>query len=139
MADQTVAEIGPGLLLLLGVGHDDGAEDIDYLAKKTAHLRIFSDADGQMNRSVMDVQGECLVISQFTLYGDCRRGRRPSFVAAAPPTKAEPLYQQFLSALAREGARVKSGIFRADMQVDLVNDGPVTLIVESRPPAEVKG
>lgn len=136
--DRAVAEIGPGLLILLGIGHGDGVEDVDYLVKKTAHLRIFSDQAGQMNRSLMEVGGECLVVSQFTLYGDCRKGRRPSFVAAADPGVAEPLYQQFIAALAREGVPVKSGIFRADMQVDLVNDGPVTLLLESRPSVELQ-
>lgn len=126
-----VAATGPGLLVLLGVGRDDGAVDAAWLAEKVADLRIFEDAGGKMNLSVLDTKGEALVVSQFTLYGDCRRGRRPGFDAAAPPEKGESLYERFVALLRGAGVPVKTGRFGATMVVKLENDGPVTLIAES--------
>lgn len=131
-AGEAVASTGPGLLVFLGVGKDDGHEDAAWLAEKIANLRIFEDAGGKMNRSVLDVSGEALVVSQFTLYGDCRHGRRPGFDAAAPPEKGEELYERFVGLFAGHGVPVKTGRFGARMRVRLENDGPVTLIVESR-------
>jgi len=125
-----VGEIGTGLMLLVGFTHDDTSREIDWMTGKLLGLRIFADDDGKMNRSVADVGGSILVVSQFTLYGDARRGRRPSFVDAAPPEVAIPLYQQFLLALADGGVPVAAGEFGADMKVELVNDGPVTLLLE---------
>ena len=122
---EEVAAIGPGLLVLLGVHRDDGEEEADRLARKLGALRVFEDEDGRMNRSVADVGGEVLCVSQFTLLGDTRRGNRPSFVDAAPPVLAEPLYERVRRALGASGGR-----FGAHMQVTLVNDGPVTLLVE---------
>lgn len=129
---QTVGEIGPGTLVLLGVGRDDTERDADYLAEKIAHLRIFEDDAGKMNHSVLESGGAMLVVSQFTLLGDCRKGRRPSFAAAAPPETAEQLYTHFTDRVRAMGIQVATGRFRAMMQVCLVNDGPVTLILESR-------
>jgi len=128
---ETVGSIGPGLLVLLGVTHADTRQDADFLAEKTAHLRIFSDDAGKMNRSVKDVGGGILVVSQFTLYGDCRKGRRPSFDAAAPPEHARTLYEYFVERLRAHNLPVETGVFQAAMQVSLVNDGPVTFILES--------
>ncbi len=122
---EEIARIGRGLLVLLGVRGEDGVEDADRLAGKLERLRVFEDAEGRMNLSVRDVDGELLVVSQFTLYGDARKGNRPSFVDAAPPELAEPLYEHVRSALGAEGGR-----FGARMQVALVNDGPVTLLLE---------
>jgi D-tyrosyl-tRNA(Tyr) deacylase len=122
---ETVAEIGPGLLVLLGVRGGDTEEDADKLARKLLALRIFEDADGKMNRSVADAQGELLCVSQFTLYADARKGNRPSFVEAAPPEEAEPLYERVRDALGAKGGR-----FGARMRVELVNDGPVTLVID---------
>lgn len=127
-----VGRIGPGLLILLGVGPDDGPDDGARLADKIVHLRIFPDDEGRMNRSVRDTGGEVLVVSQFTLYGDTRKGRRPSFVGAAPPALAEPLYERFCEQVAALGPAVARGVFGAHMEVSLLNDGPVTLILESR-------
>lgn len=125
--------IGPGLLVLLGIGHEDGSEDIDYLVKKTAALRIFNDADGVMNRSVVDTGGEVLVVSQFTLMASTRKGNRPSYIGAAPHSIAIPLYEQFCEALsAAIGKSVGTGEFGADMQVSLLNDGPVTICIDSK-------
>jgi D-tyrosyl-tRNA(Tyr) deacylase len=124
-------EIGKGLLVLLAVGREDGPSDADALADKVANLRIFDDGSGQMNLSVLQTGGEVLVVSQFTLYGDSRRGRRPSFVAAAPPEAASALYRQFVARVAAAGPRVAEGVFRAHMDVELVNDGPVTLLLDS--------
>jgi D-tyrosyl-tRNA(Tyr) deacylase len=129
---QVVGEIGRGLLVLLGVTQDDTPRDVEYLAEKITGLRIFGDDEGKMNRSLLDVGGAMLVVSQFTLLGDCRKGRRPSFIAAAPPELAEQLYEQFVAAVERLGARVATGRFRAHMDVGLVNDGPVTLLLDSR-------
>jgi D-aminoacyl-tRNA deacylase len=132
IAGETAGEIGPGLLVLLGITHDDTPEQARWLAEKIAGLRIFNDADGKMNRDVTEVGGGVLIVSQFTLYGDCRKGRRPSFVGAAPPAVAVPLYEEFITAMKALGVPVATGRFGADMQVELVNDGPVTVIVDSR-------
>jgi D-tyrosyl-tRNA(Tyr) deacylase len=129
---ETIARIGNGLLVLLGVTETDTAEDVRRLAEKISHLRIFADENGKMNRSVLDSGGEVLVVSQFTLYGDCRKGRRPSFVNAAPPELAVPMYEAFIEALRSLGLPVRTGRFGAMMQVELVNDGPVTLILDTR-------
>ena len=132
--DGTVkSAIGQGLLVLLGVGHEDGEEDIDYLVKKTAGLRIFNDADGVMNRSVVDVEGEALVVSQFTLMASTKKGNRPSYIEAAGHEKAIPLYQTFCRRLEEAiGKPVGTGEFGADMKVALVNDGPVTICIDSK-------
>lgn len=124
-------EIGPGLVLLLGVTSSDSEKDVDYLVEKTLGLRIFPDPEGKMNLSVRDAGGELLVVSQFTLYGDCRKGRRPSFDRAAPPELARALYRQFVEKAAAAGIRVATGVFQAHMKVSLVNDGPVTLVYDS--------
>ncbi len=129
---QRVAAIGHGLLVLLGVGRDDGREDADYLAAKIANLRIFDDSAGVMNRSALDVGAAALVVSQFTLFGDCRKGRRPSYGLAAPPEAARPLYEHFAARLAQAGLTVATGTFQAMMEVRLVNHGPVTLLLDSR-------
>jgi D-tyrosyl-tRNA(Tyr) deacylase len=129
---ETVAAIEHGLLVLLGVTATDTPADVQWLAEKTANLRIFNDAAGKMNLSVADIGGSLLVVSQFTLYGDCRKGRRPSFVAAAPPDIAVPLYEAFVNALRSLGLPVGTGRFGAMMQVELVNDGPVTLILDTK-------
>lgn len=125
-----VGSVGRGLLLLVGIAPGDGPAELAWMAKKVVGLRIFPDAEGRMNRSLLDVEGGILAISQFTLYGDCRRGRRPSFVGAAPPDLASPLYDRFCELLEAEGVPVGRGIFGADMAVSLVNDGPVTLVLE---------
>ncbi|KJS30947.1 MAG: D-tyrosyl-tRNA(Tyr) deacylase [Desulfatitalea sp. BRH_c12] len=130
--DTPVGAIGPGLLVLLGVAREDTLRDADYLAEKLCHLRIFEDEDGKMNRSLLESGGQMLVVSQFTLIGECRKGRRPSFAAAAPPELAECLYLHFAEQVRKRGITVATGQFRAMMHVSLVNDGPVTLIVESR-------
>lgn len=127
---DVVGEIGAGVCVLVGVTHDDGPADAAKLAAKVAHLRIFDDDAGAMNLSVLDTAGAALVVSQFTLYGDTARGRRPSWVAAARPEHAEPLIDAFVRELGALGVPVETGRFRADMQVVLVNDGPVTLLVE---------
>jgi len=132
VAGQVVGAIGRGLVVLLGVERGDGPADAEGLANKTAELRIFPDASHNMNRSVEEVGGACLVVSQFTLAGSTRRGRRPSFDAAAPPGDAEPLYAQFVARLRARGLPVATGTFRAMMEVELVNDGPVTLLLEGR-------
>ncbi len=134
-----VGEIGAGLLVLLGVGKPDTAADADYLAEKIVGLRIFSDGAGKMNLSLLDIGKELLAVSQFTLYGDCRKGRRPSFDHAAPAEQARGLYEHFVAAVRRLGVRVETGVFQADMAVSLVNDGPVTLVVESLPPNQSGG
>ena len=130
VAAQAVADIGSGLLVFVGVTHDDTAATATKLADTIGNLRVFDDAEGIMNRSLLDIGGEALVVSQFTLYGDTTRGRRPSWVAAAPPEVAEPLCDAFASRLQDVGLRVETGRFGADMQVSLVNDGPVTLMLE---------
>jgi D-tyrosyl-tRNA(Tyr) deacylase len=131
VAGETVGEIASGWLVLLGVGPADTQKQVEWLAEKVAHLRAFADADGKMNLSVQDVNGSVLVVSQFTLYGECSKGRRPSFIGAAPPATAEPLYEAFVTALKMLGVPVATGRFAADMQVDLVNDGPVTFILDA--------
>ena len=128
---EAVGSIERGLLVLLGVQAPDTQGDADYLAAKIVGLRIFNDAQGKMNLDLRDVQGGVLVVSQFTLYGDARKGRRPSFVQAAPPEQARQLYEYFLEATARHGVPVAHGVFGAHMQVHLVNDGPVTLLLDS--------
>jgi D-tyrosyl-tRNA(Tyr) deacylase len=125
-------EIGPGLLVFLGVGEGDTEKDCAYVAEKTAHLRIFPDGEGMMNRSVSDADGAVLVVSQFTLWGDCRKGRRPSFVRAAEPETARALYERVVALLRGKGLPVETGEFREMMAVHLVNDGPVTLLIDSR-------
>jgi len=132
VSGEVVGRIGPGLLVLLGVGAGDGEADADYLAEKTLGLRVFPDEDGQMNRSVRDLGGGILVVSQFTLYGDARRGRRPGYSAAAGPEEASRLYERFVARLRPSGLRVETGVFRAAMDVTLVNQGPVTLLLDSR-------
>lgn len=129
------AAIGAGLMILLGIGHEDGQEDLAWLVKKVAGLRIFNDDEGIMNRSVVDVEGECLVVSQFTLMASTKKGNRPSYIGAAGHEKAIPLYEQFCAALAEAiGKPVKTGEFGADMQVALVNDGPVTICIDTNNP-----
>jgi len=123
--------IGRGLLVLLGATHDDGAREASWLAGKLATLRIFADAEGKMNLDVRESGGAVLVVPQFTLYGDARRGRRPEFTAAARPEVAEPLFERFCRELEGQGVRVERGVFRAHMRVELVNDGPVTMLVET--------
>ena len=128
----TVGEIGPGLVVLLGVARDDGEGDARYLVEKVLNLRVFDDAEGRMNLPLADAGGALLVVSQFTLYGDVRRGRRPSWVEAAPPELAERLYEFFVAEAGRAGVRVETGVFRQMMEVELVNDGPVTILLDSR-------
>jgi len=132
VGEEVAGEIGQGLLVLLGVTHNDTIDDARWLAEKTVGLRIFADDEGKMNRGVSDVGGSVLVVSQFTLYGDCSKGKRPSFITAAPPEIAIPLYESFVDAVRALGVPVATGRFGAMMDVELVNDGPVTLIVESK-------
>lgn len=127
---ERIAEIGPGLLLLVGIGQADEEIDLERLARKIVSLRVFPDEAGLMNRSLLDVRGEVLAVSQFTLYGDTRKGRRPSYVAAARPDVAEPLFDRFVDALRAEGVSTQTGRFGAKMAVELTNDGPVTLVLE---------
>ena len=129
---QTVGAIGQGLMVLLGVAQGDTSQEAKALAEKTAGLRIFEDDAGKMNRSVEEIGGSLLVISQFTLLGDCRKGRRPGFTDAASPELADQLYEEYVAALRSRGVNVATGVFRADMQVALVNDGPVTMLLDSR-------
>lgn len=124
-------EIGQGLVILLGVGQNDEVSDSEYLVNKVINLRIFEDLEGKMNLSVQDIQGDLLVVSQFTLYGDCRKGRRPSFVEAAPPEKANSLYQDFVTRLQAFGLKVETGVFQADMLVEIHNSGPVTMLLDT--------
>jgi D-tyrosyl-tRNA(Tyr) deacylase len=123
--------IGPGLVVLLGIHPQDGPAEIQWMADKIINLRVFEDDDGKMNRSLADTGGEMLIVSQFTLYGDCRKGRRPGYSAAAPPDIAEPLYCSFVEQVSRRGIRAATGMFQAAMQLELVNDGPVTLLLDS--------
>ncbi len=127
---KVVGAIGPGLALLVGFASGDSANQVEWMAEKIAGLRIFADAAGKLNRDVRDVGGAVLVVSQFTLYGDARKGRRPSFVTAAPPEQAEPLYREFVEAVRARGLPVETGAFGAVMEVAIVNDGPVTLVLE---------
>src|SRR5689334_4264296 len=128
---QIVGQIGQGLLVLLGVGQDDSEAQVKTLADKIVHLRIFEDDEGKMNRSLLDIGGEVLVVSQFTLYADIRKGRRPSFTDAAPPAIAEPLVERFQEAIAAHGIKVAGGVFGAMMEVELINQGPVTIWMDS--------
>ena len=127
---RVVGSVGPGLTILLGIREGDTEEEARWLAPKIANLRIFPDDEGKLNRSVLDTGGEALVVSQFTLYADCRKGRRPSFTAAARPEVADPLFDRFVELLRAEGVRVETGIFQTEMLVEIHNDGPVTVIVE---------
>ncbi|WP_064092471.1 D-aminoacyl-tRNA deacylase [Rossellomorea aquimaris] len=124
--------IESGLVLLVGITHDDTEEEANYVADKIVNLRIFEDADGKMNHSLLDVKGEILSVSQFTLYGDCKKGRRPNFMNAAKPDQAKSIYDYFNNLLIEKGIKVETGVFGAMMDVSLTNDGPVTLIVESK-------
>jgi D-aminoacyl-tRNA deacylase len=128
---ETVGEIGEGVLVLLGVHDGDGPDDVQYICDKVRHLRIFEDGEGKMNLSVKETHGAVLLVSQFTLFGDARKGRRPSFSSAAAPEKANALYLELADCLRREGIEVQTGRFAAHMQVSLVNDGPVTLLLDS--------
>ena len=132
---KAVGTIGKGMLVFLGVGKEDGQENADFLVQKIIQLRIFEDSDGKMNLSALESKADFLVVSQFTLYGDCNKGRRPSFDAAADPQKAEKLYEYFVQQLKTHPVKVETGRFRAMMDVALVNDGPVTLILESSQPS----
>ena len=129
---EAAGDIGAGLVVLLGIARDDAEDDARYLADKTVSLRVFDDEEGRMNRSVVEAGGGLLVVSQFTLYGDARKGRRPSWFDAAPPETAERLYEFFVAEVSRSVARVAKGVFRAMMEVELVNDGPVTILLDSR-------
>jgi D-aminoacyl-tRNA deacylase len=132
VGDEEVGRIGPGLLILAGVAADDGPEDVAFMAQKLAHLRIFSEGSRLLHLSLLDIGGEALVVSQFTILGDCRKGRRPSFDLAGPPELAEKLYEDLVAALRGLGLRVATGRFRQMMEVGLINDGPVTLLVDSK-------
>lgn len=129
---RQVSRIEKGILVYLGIGRQDTEQDARMMAEKVVHLRLFPDEDGKMNLSVLDVGGEVLVVSQFTLYGDTRKGRRPSYDEAAPPSQAEPLFQFFLQELGKYGINPKSGVFQAKMEVSYVNVGPITLLVDSK-------
>ena len=128
---RVAGEIQTGMLILLGVGRDDTPEAAAYLAEKIANLRVFADDAGKMNRSLLEISGSALVVSQFTLYGDTRGGRRPSYIQAAPPEDANQLYEEFVRRLRSFGVRVETGVFQAHMEVELVNDGPVTILLDS--------
>ena len=129
---ETVGEIGAGFLVLLGVACDDANTDADYLAVKIANLRVFEDDQGKMNRSLLESGGAMLAVSQFTLYGDTRKGRRPSFIEAAPPEQANSLYEYFVERVRSLGVKVETGVFQAMMNVSLINDGPVTILIDSK-------
>jgi D-tyrosyl-tRNA(Tyr) deacylase len=131
VAGESTGRIDQGLMVLLGVGHNDQQKNADYLAEKIVHLRIFEDDAGKMNRSLLDVNGQMLVVSQFTLLGDCRKGRRPSFINAAPPDLANELYLYFIDCVKKKGVETQTGVFGAMMDVSLINHGPVTMILES--------
>jgi len=128
---EVYGKIDKGLVVLLGITHQDDQKDARWLAEKVAHLRVFEDEQGKMNRSLADIGGEMLIISQFTLYGDCRKGRRPGFSDAAPPDIAKPLYLFFVEEVKKKGIKAATGTFQAEMKVELVNDGPVTLLLDS--------
>jgi len=138
VAGERVCAMGPGLLVLLGVGKGDGEADVAWLARKVTALRVFEDAGGKMNLSLLQTHRAAVVVSQFTLYGDARQGNRPAFVEAEEPARAKALYERFCEALRADGITVGTGVFAADMKVRLVNDGPVTLMLES-PPAPTSG
>ncbi len=129
--EKVVGEIGKGLLIFLGITHEDSNNDIDYLVDKISNLRIFEDEDQKMNLSLLDIEGEVLLVSQFTLYADCRKGRRPSYDKAAKPECAEKIYEEFIEKLKAKVTKVKTGIFGANMKVNLVNSGPVTILLDS--------
>ena len=131
VAGETVGAISTGLLIFCGIASTDTQQDAEYLADKAIYLRIFQDEERRMNRSILDVGGSLLVVSQFTLYGDCRKGRRPSFDQAAPPEQARQLYEYFVERLTSRNINVQTGVFQAEMQVHLVNDGPVTFVLDS--------
>ena len=128
---SVVGSIGKGLMVLLGVSEKDAMEDVQYMADKILNLRVFDDEEGKMNFSLLDVQGELLLVSQFTLYGDCRKGRRPNYMAAAKPDKADELYNELVKLCRGQNVKTETGVFQADMQVNIINDGPVTLIIDS--------
>ena len=130
--EKIIGSIGFGLLVLLGISREDNCDDADYLVEKTINLRIFDDQDGKMNRSLLDVGGEMLIVSQFTLIADCRKGRRPSFTAAAEPAEAKKLYQYFIERVKEKGITVATGEFQALMEVGLINNGPVTILMDSK-------
>ena len=134
VSGELVSEIGAGLLLFVGIAPGDGAKEVNWMAKKIAGLRVFEDLDGKMNQSLLEVGGAALAVSQFTLYGDCRRGRRPSFQGAAPPELAAPLFDDFVAALDTLGVPCKAGVFQATMEVNLLNHGPVTLWIDTEEP-----
>jgi len=129
---EVVSQISAGLLVLLGVGQEDGQDDVAWMAEKLTGLRIFEDGAGKMNLAVAEVGGELLLVSQFTLYGDCRKGKRPSFSSAAPPERAKELFDQVAAKVRGCGLKVATGVFQAEMQVELINDGPVTLLLDSK-------
>jgi len=139
VAGETVGSISIGLLILVGVTSTDTRQDAEYLADKIIYLRIFPDAERRMNRSILEVGGSLLVVSQFTLYGDCRKGRRPSFDRAAPPEQARLLYEYFIEVLRSRNINVRTGVFQAEMQIHLVNDGPVTFVLDSPDRAKPAG
>jgi D-aminoacyl-tRNA deacylase len=128
---EQIGAIGPGLVVLLGVHRDDGLADLDWLVDKIVQLRVFADGEGKMNRSLLDTGGAMLIVSQFTLHGDCRKGRRPGYSQAARPEQAEALYEEFITTVRKHGIQTATGRFQADMAVELVNDGPVTLLLDS--------
>lgn len=129
--NKEVAKIGNGFLILLGISKDDNFEKADYIIKKIYNLRVFSDENDKMNLSIQDINGELLIVSQFTLYADCKKGNRPSFINAAPPEDAEKIYEYFINECKKNNLKVETGEFGADMKVELINDGPVTIILEN--------
>ncbi len=129
--NKEVAKIGKGFLILLGISKDDNFEKADYIIKKIYNLRVFSDENDKMNLSIQDINGELLIVSQFTLYADCKKGNRPSFINAAPPEEAEKIYEYFINECKKNNLKVETGEFGADMKVELINDGPVTIILEN--------